>query len=302
MSLPFAFLKRPLFAVAVALVFTVVGGSAQDVAPVARDLMEKYKPALVVVTIEGTLEASTDGEPLDPRPQSRRTLGVTVNDSGLVIVSNSAIDASVGLAGQQARTGEDGQVVTIQTAKSLFSVVNISYGDKTSLPGTVVHQDLDADAAFILPDAGAAKRVQKTFADATLDLSDWGSSAQAADQVVGLSRSSLAYGYMSTVIVGRITGVFEGNRRYYVTTAGTAQGIPVFTMDGKAVGVTLERILDGRRTGILGTLSAGSIKTLADLAMGTAELNPPAPAPVEETAPAATPAPETPEAPAAPAQ
>ena len=228
----------------------------------ARKLLEQHKSSLVVVTAKGMLKAKTTGEPLPDRDQQRRTLGVTIGEDGLLVVSNSAIDASVGLAGQQARIEE--KVVTIQSALTEFSEVEISYGDYTLLKGKVLRQDIEADVAFILPDQVAAKAANKVFD--RVDLSQFAATAEAADQVVGLSRSSAVYGYMPTLVMGRITGVFKGDRTFFVTDAGTAQGIPIFTLDGKPVGVTVVRVIEGKPSGVLGTLSAGSIQVMANLA------------------------------------
>lgn len=228
----------------------------------ARKLLEDHKGALVVVTAKGLLKAKTTGDPLPDREQQRRTLGVTIGDDGLLVVSNSAIDAAVGLDGQQAKLEEN--IVTIQSALTEFSEVEISYGDTTLLHGKVVRQDVEADVAFILPDAAEAKALNKKFEK--IDLSQFAATADVADQVVGLSRSSAVYGYMPTLVMGRITGVFKGERTFFVTDAGTAQGIPVFTLDGKPVGITVVRIIDGQPSGVLGTLSAGSIQVMANLA------------------------------------
>ena len=228
----------------------------------ARKLLEQHKSSLVVVTAKGMLKAKTTGEPLPDRDQQRRTLGVTIGEDGLLVVSNSAIDASVGLAGQQARIEE--KVVTIQSALTEFSEVEISYGDSTLLKGKVLRQDIEADVAFILPDQVAAKAANKVFD--RVDLSQFAATAEAADQVVGLSRSSAVYGYMPTLVMGRITGVFKGDRTFFVTDAGTAQGIPIFTLDGKPVGVTVVRVIEGKPSGVLGTLSAGYIQVMANLA------------------------------------
>lgn len=228
----------------------------------ARKLLEQHKSSLVVVTAKGMLKAKTTGEPLPDRDQQRRTLGVTIGEDGLLVVSNSAIDASVGLAGQQARVEE--KVVTIQSALTEFSEVEISYGDSTLLKGKILRQDIEADVAFILPDQVAAKAANKVFD--RVDLSQFAATAEAADQVVGLSRSSAVYGYMPTLVMGRITGVFKGDRTFFVTDAGTAQGIPIFTLDGKPVGVTVVRVIEGKPSGVLGTLSAGSIQVMANLA------------------------------------
>ena len=237
--------------------------AAQDsVAKTARGLLDAHKGSLVVVTVEGRLTTTTDGAALPDQAQQRRTLGVTIKPTGLIVISNSAVDPAVGLAGQKARM--DDKVVTIQTAKTVFEKVEISYGDSTVLPGMVIGQDIDADVAFVLPDEAVAKKLGKTFAH--VDLASQ-SLSEPADEVVGLSRSSSAYAYMPTVIVGRVTGVFNGERRYFVTTAGTAQGIPIFALDGKLVGITLERIIENKRTNILGTLAATSIGILADLSV-----------------------------------
>lgn len=242
--------------------------SSQDsVEEQARQLLEDHKGALVVVTAKGMLEAKTSGDALPAREQQRRTLGVTIGDDGLVVVSNSAIDASLGLEGQQAKMDDD--VVTIQTAKTVFSEVEISYGDSTLLSGKVVRQDVEADVAFIMPDQAEATALNKTFQK--VDLAQFAATADAADRVVGLSRSSAVYGYMPTLVMGRITGVFRGDRTYFVTDAGTAQGIPVFTIDGKPLGLTVVRIVEGRPSGVLGTLSAGSIQVMANLAREAAK-------------------------------
>ncbi|MAB77524.1 MAG: hypothetical protein CMO47_13835 [Verrucomicrobiales bacterium] len=250
------------------IVFTAPATSvAQSLEERARETLENNKAALVVVTVQSSLEAKTTGDPLPARAQQRRTLGVTIGDDGLIVVSNSAIDASVGLEGQQAQLGED--VVSIQSANSVFQSVEISYGDTTLLSGKVVRQDEGADVAFIMPDQSEAETLGKKFE--FVDLSKFAATAQAADQVIGLSRASGVYGYMPIMTVGRITGIFKSDRTYFVTEAGTAQGIPIFTMDGNPVGVTVVRIIDGKPSGVLGTLSAGSIQIMANLAREAAE-------------------------------
>ncbi|MDF1658735.1 MAG: hypothetical protein P1U58_14065 [Verrucomicrobiales bacterium] len=259
--------KLPLILFATSIFSSMTGVSQDTVEEKARLLMEEHKGALVVITAKGRLEAKTSGDPLPARDQQRRTLGVTIGDDGLVVVSNSAIDASLGLEGQQAKLEEE--VVTIRSAKTVFSEIEISYGDSTLLSGRVVRQDVEADIAFIMPDAAEAKALSKTFQK--VDLAQFAATADAADRVVGLSRSSAVYGYMPTLVMGRITGVYKGDRTYFVTDAGTAQGIPVFTIDGKPLGLTVVRIVEGKPTGVLGTLSAGSIQVMANLAREAAK-------------------------------
>ena len=128
--------NRIIVAVLFAGLFSVSAKAQDNVEEQARNLLEQHKGSLVVVTVKGMLEATTSGDPLPARDQQRRTLGVTIGDDGLLVVSNAAIDASIGLEGQQAKLDDD--VVTIKSAKTEFSDVEISYGDSTLLHGKVV--------------------------------------------------------------------------------------------------------------------------------------------------------------------
>ncbi len=256
------FASSRIFVLSFCILFPGMSYSQETVEEQARKLLEQYKSSLVVITAKGVLKATTTGEPLPEREQQRRTLGVTIGDDGLIMVSNSSLDPSVGLQGQQAQMDE--KVVEIKTATMTFTGVEISYGDTSTLAGKIVRQDPEADVAFIMPDQEEAKKLNKIFDK--VDLSQFAATAQAADMVVGLSRASAAYGYMPTLVMGRITGVFKAERTFFITDAGTSQGIPVFTLDGKPLGITVVRIIEGQPTGILGVLSAGSIQVMANLA------------------------------------
>jgi len=225
----------------------------------ARGIMEKYKTALVVVTVKGKVVTKTNGKALPENEQQRRTLGITVAENGLVAISNSAIDATVGLTGQ--RVEIDGEEVEIISANSEYETVEISYGDSSVLSGKVVRQDASADIAFVLPDNPDGKKFD------IVDLSNAAADALPAQSIVGLSRSSAPYGYMPTINLGHITGVFKSNRTFFLTSAGVSQGMPIFSLDGKVVGLTVIRINpDGRPSGVLGTIAAGSIQVMANLA------------------------------------
>ena len=197
---------------------------AQDaVADAARGLLDKFKSALVVVTVDHKLIATTDGDPLPDREQQRRTLGVTIRDNGLVVISNASVDPAVGLVGQKGRMGE--KMVTIQNAKTEFQKVEISYGDSTVLPGKIIRQDGAADVAFVLPVLDKAEQGKRTFT-----WIDFGTAklAEPADQVVGLSRSSAAYGYMPTVIFGTRNRCFQIGPDLFCDHCRNSPGDPDF--------------------------------------------------------------------------
>ena len=97
---PFQPIMKALVLILVALTvsFAPATSRAQEetVEVKARKLLETHKGSLVVVTAKGLLKAKTSGDPLPDREQQRRTLGITIGDDGLVVVSNSAIDAGNG--------------------------------------------------------------------------------------------------------------------------------------------------------------------------------------------------------------
>ena len=253
-------LLSPLFIISI-LSLLPVGLKAQTDEEKARKISDQHGKAIVVVTVKGKLEATTSGDPLDTKDFQRRTLGVTIREDGLIVVSNIAIDQSVGLVGQQAKV--DTSVVEIRTAKVEFTEVDISYGDKSLLSGKVVKQDQEADIAFIMPDPAEAKAIGMKFD--YVNVADFDASIQEADKVVGLSRASSVYGYIKTVRLGRVTAVFKSDRTFYVTDIGISQGMPIFNLDGRVVGITVIRIINGQPSGVLGTLSAGSIQVMANL-------------------------------------
>lgn len=243
---------------AVFILFITASISGQTVEQKAGEILNKYQAATVVLTIKSVVKASGSGVALPAREQQSRTLGVTVTDSGLIAASNSAIDASVGLVGQNVQV--DGKVINVQSATTLFTSLEISYGNATTLTGTVVWKDVDADVVFIRPNKSEGKTFTK------VDLNDFAVLPNVADRVVGLSRASSVFGYMPTLMLGRITGVQRGDRSYYLNTAGNSVGMPIFTIDGKPLGLTVNRVIQGKPTGILTTLSAGSINVFTGLA------------------------------------
>lgn len=216
-------------------------------AEAGRRILETYKSSLVVVTVNQTVVGSGKSSSSET---SRRTLGVTVRSDGLLIVSNSAIDASI----PEAPKTEAGADVTPNGgagATSRIGKIEISYGDASVRTGKLIGRSTGADIAFILPDS-PPKTGHVSL--------DGESEARVGQDVVGVSRSSSAFGYMPTVIIGSVVGLFRGELGCFISDAGKAQGVPVFDTDGNFLGITVQRMVDGNASGVLGILTVQQLR------------------------------------------
>ena len=173
------------------------------------------------------------------------------------------------MIGNRGRPSGSEEWVTVQSAQSRFQEIQINLSDGSEYHAVKVDEDIELDVGFLRIDQRqvSERKTPLPFVDLSNKITE--GDVSIADEVIGLSRSSPVYAYIPSVIPGFITAVSKRNVTYYITTAGTAQGIPIFSLDGKFVGLTVQRIIDGKRTNLLGTLGAGTVKSMADIAKAT---------------------------------
>ncbi len=264
--------KSSIFPVLVTLAL-VSGASAQSISDSARDVYQAYQDALAVVTARCEIEFTTDKGSLPNQEQPTQTLGTVIHPRGLIVVSNSALDLSVGMVGQKGRAAGTEEFVTVTKADASFPEIQINLADGSEYNATRIQQNLDMDLAFLLidPKKVAERKTPLAFVDTSKKVTEGGLSI--ADPVVGLSRSSSVYRHIPTVLPGYVTAISKRpESTFYITTAGNSQGVPVFDTQGRFAGITVQRIVGGQRTNVLGTLAAGMVNSLADLAKGKAGL------------------------------
>jgi len=232
----------------------------------ARDVYGDYQDALVVVTAASTIQYTTDKGSLPDTPRTTQTLGTIISPSGIVMVSNSAIDFSVGMVGERGRIPGSEEFQEVTAAKSVFHEIQINLSDNSEYNAFKIYENVEMDLAFLQIDKRVLDKRETPLPYVNLGNKISEGEVRIADEVIGLARSSPVYGYIPSVIPGFVTAISKRQQTFYITTSSTAQGIPIFNLEGKFVGFTVQRIIDGKRTNILGTLSAGSVKTIADLA------------------------------------
>ena len=263
---------QPLLVSSVLLAL-ISASPAQSISDSAREIYQSYQDALAVVTARCKIEFTTDTGSLPDQEQTTQTLGIIIHSRGLVLVSNSALDLSVGMIGQKGRAAGSENFVTVTKVSSSFPEIQINLADGSEYNATRIQQNPDLDIAFLLinPKQVADRKAPLTFIDLSKKVTD--NSLSIADPIVGLSRSSSVYRHIPTVMPGYVTAISRRpEATYYITSAGISQGVPIFDLQGRFAGLTVQRIVGDQRTNVMGTLAAGMISSLADLAKAKAGL------------------------------
>ena len=220
------------------LAMTAAGVLADDaVVETARKLYKTHQESVVYVTAVVRIEGTAGPRTLRPQEQKIEVLGTVIDPSGLTVLPNSGIDPSMTYAGRRVQGAR-------LVVKASYSEVKIRLSDGTEIPAKIVLKDTDLDLAFVMPDAGSEEAEAAEFEFKPVDLKA-AARVNVLDEVISLGRLGKALDRRPTVALGRIAGVVKKPRNFYVATT-VALGGPVFTADGKIVGITVRRIVNGR--------------------------------------------------------
>jgi len=217
-----------------------------------------------MVTVEAVVKMQTEGMGVQfghGNEQKAHANGVVVDPGGLTVCPLSRIDqasmlSSLNIMGQEIKMKTD------------ISDVKIRLADGTELPAKIVLKDTDLDLAFVMPDKDEKVKTAKFTA---LDLSKSGK-AGVLDNIIVLSRLGKNLDNQPAVFVGEIAAVVTKPRTFYVAMAPLF-GSPVFTADGKVLGITVMRKAVGGRDAFdtMGfmpvILPAGDVQEIAKQAM-----------------------------------
>ena len=202
-----------------------LGGS--DTRDKARAVFEKNKDAVLWVTATIKIELSGAGSVLSSKETEVQALGTVIDDSGLTVVSYSALDPGAAYTGRTVKL--QGENVKL-SAKSEHSEVKINLADGKEIPAKIVLKDPDLDLAFVMPEKADTKlgvtpvKLGKTPAVKTLD------------ELVCLGRMPKAMDQTPQAALSELTGVIKKPRTLLM--GGRTLGGPVFTLDGQVLGIT----------------------------------------------------------------
>jgi hypothetical protein len=220
-----------------ALVMTTHSASADEAAKSGRAILAKCQDAVITVRLAIKQSMSMGGR--DSKSESKiETTGTMIDSSGLTVVSLTTTDPGNAMKeayarAMAARGGDPSQL----KFDSEVSDVKILLADGTEIAADVVLRDKDLDLAYLRPSDKPAKPLP--FVDLARD-----AKPQVLDEVVVVNRLNKAANRAPAVSVGRIEAMVEKPRTFYVlgeATWGYSLGAPVFSLDGKLIGILLLR-------------------------------------------------------------
>lgn len=222
-------IKRSFIA-AIGILLMAVPALADDAGTAGKQVVDKWKDAVVTVQMVVKTTYSYQGEEPENDESKAETLGTVISPDGLVLVSLSSVSPEDTFASSI----PDGMKVT-----SAVSDMKVILGNGKEIPAKVVLRDKDLDLAFVRTTAKPETPL------VCFDLSKSGKAA-IFDNIILVSRLGSASGRSVMGVCDRVQAVVEKPRTFYVpgpASSSASMGAPVFSMDGSLVGFLLVRAL-----------------------------------------------------------
>ena len=240
--------RMGLVAAAVCLCVSVVSRAA-ELEDQGRAVLQQYEKAVVTVQMVIKQKYSMASMGSQEQESKAEATGFVIDPSGLVVLSLTTTDPSAMMESMMGGMGED---VNFKIESNMGDV-RILLGDGTEIPARLVLRDKDLDLAFVRPiDPPAAPM----FA---VDMQNPGE-AKVLDQLVSLTRLGKVANRECAASLERINAVVTRPRTFYVPGSEFTQtglGSPMFTPDGKVVGMLALRMVKGAGGGIGSMLGGG---------------------------------------------
>lgn len=204
--------------------------TAASLNPARADEAERYQQLLkerspAMVTIKFVLKMQSGGEEQEKEDEAT---GVIIDPKGLVLCSNTQLGGFAGLLRALGR----GSGITANPTD-----IKVLVGDDTEgLEATFVARDSELDLAWVrIKDIGDHKLTCVDLNKATSDKPVVG------QPVLAIRRMGKFFDRTPIIQETRIGGVARKPRELYLTTTDFVEtvGLPVFTSDGRVLGVTI---------------------------------------------------------------
>ena len=230
---------------------------AADEGEAARAILGKSGDAVISVKATVKVRVIVGGSEQMKEENEVETLATVIDPSGLAVLSCSSIDPTrlySGLLKKLKSSGEGPQV----DIKSDIAGLTMVMSDGQEVPAKVIMRDSDLDVAFIRP----AEKLTKPAAAIDISLE---SKPNVTDTVLVLGRLDKAEGRSPSVSLNRIEAIIALPRKVYVADSDkllSRLGAPVFSLDGKLVGISLLRITKAADKSRMGSLLSGGMNSL----------------------------------------
>ncbi len=236
------------------LFLTAHSAQAVEEKEAAKAIVGKYADTVIALKATIKLRFIVGGSEQSKEESEVETLATVIDPSGLSVLSFSSIDPSRIFGGllKKLKASKEGPQMDIDSSIASITMV---LPDGREIPAKIVLRDADLDLAFVRPTETLSHPI------AALDISGSGK-ADVLDTICVLGRLDKTAGRSSTVSLRRIEAVIAIPRKYYVADSGTLAtglGAPVFSLDGKVVGLSLLRFTktNDKSFGMVSLLSGG---------------------------------------------
>lgn len=210
-------------------VFTARIFSADTEQEKIKKLIEKYKNAVVTVRIIKKEWSVMEGKEFSKTERKNEVTGTIIDKNGTVIISAFAADPAKFFNRLNKRKFFGFEW------RSQITGIKIILPDKREIDGKIVLKDEKLDLLFIKPEK--KKDIKFEF----VNLKDY-KQPEIMEKIVMITRMGKIGDRIVFASLSRIGGIIKKPRIYYLSTAQMAPlGSPVFTVDGKVVGINLIR-------------------------------------------------------------
>jgi hypothetical protein len=231
--------KRILIALAVCLLLPLATGPAfsDQEADAGKKIVKKWQDVVVTVKIVNQLRMVVEGREANKAENKAEAIATIIDPSGLAVLPLSVTDPTriPNLFSEAQGRGEDSPRSNYESTVSDLKMV---LPDGKEVPAQVILRDKDLDLTFIRPTVKPEKPLL------ALDLSQ-NAAPEVLDPVFLMTRLGKVAGYASSISLLRIQSVMKKPRSFFIpdfTADESGLGAPVFTLDGKIIGIMFLRI------------------------------------------------------------
>jgi len=261
---------KPLVVLSTALSLAAVfpAGAASLLPEKGRAILEAHQESILPFSSSLSVSASAGGRSMSAREQVVRGIATVLTDDGLMVTALSSLNPSSMLSGQKINTPQGKVDLNISVE---IKELKILTPDGLEIPASLVMKDTDLDLAFFRPKPGNDDVKDVKFHP--VDLKDSGP-GQVLDEVLLLNRLGKTFSYQTSTGTSEIISKIEKPRLLY-RVAGATAGAPVYTAEGKILGIAANRKPIGEDSGdgnamrgldMLVILPAAEVAKIADQA------------------------------------
>jgi len=230
---------------------------ADDAADAGRRLLEEHK--LKVVTVKIVAEMNMMGQ---SRETASEATGTVIAPSGLTVLSLSETDPAGMIQQMMSGMGQDMDMGTQVTD------VKILLEDGTEVPSKIILRDKDNDLAFVLPTEEPSEPMVHVNLDEVAEV-------QILDQLIVLNRLGKVTRRAYSASIERIEAIVTKPRTFYIPgndPTNSGLGCPVFTLDGKFLGIMAIRVTGADASNMFGAM-LGGMDNLSGIIVPAADIN-----------------------------